>query len=58
MKQKQIFGVLFAIGILVALTGATLMWFGIAPLPLRIAILIVGTSFIALSNSIEKPKNI
>ena len=48
MKEKQIFGVLFIIGILVALIGATLMWFGIAPVPLRITIVILGTSLIAL----------
>jgi hypothetical protein len=49
--------VLFVIGILVALTGATLMWFGIGPLPLRITIGIVGMSFIALSSPIAKSKN-
>ncbi len=31
MKEKQIVGVLFVLGILIALIGATLMWFGIAP---------------------------
>ncbi len=58
MKEKQIFGVLFVIGILTALTGATLMWFGITPVPLRITIVILGTSLIALSNPISKSKNI
>jgi hypothetical protein len=58
MKDKQLFGVLFAIGILTALIGATLMWFGIAPVPLRITIVIIGTSLIALSNPIAKSKNI
>jgi len=58
MKEKQIFGVLFAIGILVALTGATLMWFDLASVPLRISIVILGTSLIALSNPIAKSKNI
>jgi hypothetical protein len=58
MKEKQIFGVLFVIGILIALIGATLMWFGIAPIPLRITIVILGTSLVALSNPIAKSKNI
>jgi hypothetical protein len=58
MKEKQIFGILFVIGILTALIGATLMWFGIAPLPLRITIVILGTSLIALSDPIAKSKNI
>ena len=54
MKQKQIFGVLFVIGILIAIIGATLIWFGIASVPLRITIVILGTSLIALSNPIAK----
>jgi hypothetical protein len=58
MKEKQIFGVLFVIGILIALIGATLMWFGIFPVPLRITIVILGISLIALSNPISKSKNI
>jgi len=58
MKEKQIFGVFFVIGISIALIGATLMWFGIAPVPLRITIVILGTSLIALSNPISKSKNI
>ena len=58
MKEKQIVGVLFVIGILIALIGATLMWFGIAPIPLRITIVILGMSLIALSNPIAKSKNI
>ena len=58
MKEKQIFGLLFVIGILIALIAAILMWFGIAPIPLRIIILILGTSLIALSNPVSKSKNI
>ena len=58
MKEKQIFGVFFIIGILIASIGATLMWFGIAPVPFRITIVILGTSLVALSNSIAKSKNI
>ena len=58
MKEKQIVGVLLVIGILIALIGATLMWFGIAPVSLRITIVILGTSLIALSNPIAKSKNI
>jgi hypothetical protein len=58
MKEKQIVGVLLVIGILIALIGANLMWFGIAPVSLRITIVILGTSLIALSNPIAKSKNI
>ena len=58
MKEKQIFSVLFVIGILIALLGSTLMWFGVAPIPLRITILILGTGLIALSNTITKSRNI
>ena len=58
MKEKQLIGVLFAIGIFTALIGATLMWFGIAPIPLRITIVILGTSLVALSNPISKSNNI
>jgi len=47
MKEKRISGVLFVIGILIALIGTTLMWFGIASVPLRITIVILGTSLIA-----------
>ena len=56
MNQKQLFMVLFIIGILVALTGATLMFFGIGPLPLRITIGIVGICLIATSSPIAKSK--
>ena len=58
MKEKQIVGVLLVIGILIALIGATLMWFGIAPVSLRITIVILGMSLISLSNPISKSKNI
>lgn len=54
MNQKQLFTVLFIIGILLALTGATLMFFGIGPLPLRITIGIVGIGLIATSSPIVK----
>ncbi|MDD5132763.1 MAG: hypothetical protein PHH44_08905 [bacterium] len=43
MKRK----VLFILGILLALTGATLMFFGVWPLPLRITIGIIGLALIA-----------
>lgn len=58
MKEKQIFDVIFVIGIMVALIGATFMWFGIALLPMRISIVIIGISLIPLSNHISKSKNI
>jgi hypothetical protein len=54
MKEKQIFGLIFVMGICIAVIGATLMWFGIAPVSLRITIVILGTSLVALSNSISK----
>ena len=56
MNQKQLFMVLFIIGILLALTGATLMFFGIGPLPLRVTIGIVGISLIATSSPVAKLK--
>ena len=34
------------------------MWFGIAPVPLRITIVILGTNLVALSNPIAKSINI
>ena len=58
MKEKQIVSVLFLLGILIALIGATLMWFGIAHLSLRITILILGMSLVMLSNPNSKSKNI
>ena len=54
LNQKQIFLVLFIVGILLALTSAILMVFGIAPLPLRITILIVGIGLMARSSPIAK----
>ena len=48
MKEKQIFDIIFVIGILIALIGAIIMWFGIAPLPTRITIVIIGISLISL----------
>jgi len=56
MREKQISDVLLIIGILIALIGATLMWFGIAPVPFRITIVILGIGLIALSNPILKSK--
>lgn len=38
--------VLFILGILLALTGATLMFLGVGPLPLNITIGIVGLALI------------
>jgi len=58
MKEKQIVGLLFVIGFCIALIGATFMWFGIAPVPLRITIIILGTDLVALSNPIAKSINI
>ena len=58
MKEKQIFEILFIIGIMVAILGATLMWFGLAPVPMRITIVILGVSLIALSNPNVKLKKI
>jgi len=58
MEEKQIFEILFIIGIMVAILGATLMWFGIAPVPMRITIVILGVSLIALSNPNVKLKKI
>jgi hypothetical protein len=58
MEEKQIFEILFIIGIMVAILGVTLMWFGIAPVPMRITIVILGVSLIALSNPNVKLKKI
>jgi len=58
MKEKQIFGLLFVMGMLIALIGATLMCFGIAPVSLRVTIVILGTGLIASSNAISRSKNI
>ena len=55
LYDKDIFSVQI---ILIALIGATLMWFGIAPVTLRITIAILGMSLVSLSNSIAKSKNI
>lgn len=56
MKQKQIYIVIFAIGLFLALTGATLMFFGIFPLPLRITIGIIGLGLISLATPISRVK--
>ena len=42
--------ILFITGIIVALIAAALMFFGKLPLPLRIAILIVGIGLMAASH--------
>ena len=52
INKKQLFMALLILGILFALTSATMMFFDIAPLPLRITILIVGITLIATSSSI------
>lgn len=49
MKRK-ISLTLFIIGIILCLTAAAFMFFGILPLSLRIAILIIGIGLIASSN--------
>jgi len=48
--------VLWVLGIVLALTAAFLMWFGILPTASRIVILIVGISLIATSAAIAKAK--
>ena len=56
MKQKQVSIVLFIIGILLALISAILIFFGIAPLPLGITVLIVGIGLIATASPIARAK--
>ncbi len=56
INQKRLSMVLFIVGLLLALTGATMMFFGVAPLPLRILITIVGICLIATSSPIAKAK--
>ena len=50
MNKKTISLILFIVGIIIALTGATLMFLGIFPLAARITIGIVGLGLIATSN--------
>jgi hypothetical protein len=54
MKQNQIFIALFPIGILMALTGAMLMFFRIGPLQLRIIIGFIGLCLISTSSKSAK----
>jgi uncharacterized membrane protein YccC len=49
MKNKKQLLMQFSIGILLALTGAILMFFGIGPITLRIIFGIVGITLIANS---------
>jgi hypothetical protein len=56
IKKKNLFRVLFIVGILLALSSATMMFFDITPLPLRITIGIVGISLIATSSPITRAK--
>jgi hypothetical protein len=56
MEEKQISAVLLVLGILTALIGDAFMWFGITPLSLRITIIILGISLIALSKPKEKSR--
>ncbi len=58
MKQKKIYSVIFAIGLLLALKAAALMFFGIYPLPLRITIGSIGISLISLATPISRVKQL
>jgi len=49
MDKKTINLIQFTTGIILALTGAVLMFFGILPLPTRITIGIIGLGLIATS---------
>ncbi|MDD5193261.1 MAG: hypothetical protein PHF67_01615 [Candidatus Nanoarchaeia archaeon] len=49
MKTSKLNLVQFIIGIILALTGAILMFFGILPLSARITICIIGIALIATS---------
>ena len=50
MNKKTISLILFIVGIILALTGATLMFLGVLPLAARITIGIVGIGLIGASN--------
>jgi len=56
MNQKQYFKFLFGTGILFAITGAILMFFGLFPISLRIILEIIGISLSANSCNISKAK--
>jgi hypothetical protein len=49
MNKKTINPIQFIVGIILALTSAVLMFFGILPLPARITIGIIGIGLIATS---------
>ena len=50
MDKKTMNLIQFVTGIILALTGAVLMFFGVLQLSLRITILIIGIALIATSN--------
>ena len=54
MNKNKLLVLQFSLGILFALTGAILMFFGIGPLPLRIIFGIAGITLIANSPNILK----
>lgn len=49
MKRKTIYDIQFYVGIVLALTGAAMMFFELLPVPARITIGIVGLALIATS---------
>ena len=57
MIGNKISQIQFFAGILLAITGAILMFLGIGPLSLRITIGIIGIIFIATSKRIIKKQN-
>lgn len=58
MNKNKILILQFSLGIILALAGAILMFFGIGPLPLRIIFGIVGITLIAKSPDILKIRKI
>ena len=56
IKQNRLFMILFVVGVFLALTGATLMFFGIAPIPVRITIGIIGIGLIATVKPLTREK--
>ena len=57
MNKNKILFIQFPLGILLALSGAFLMFFGIGPLPLRIIFGIIGIIFISNSQKFIKIRN-
>ena len=57
MIENKISQIQFFAGIVLAITGAILMFLGIGPLSLRITIGIIGIIFIATSKRIIKKQN-